>query len=130
MTKISAIKLQHFKIRYCYKTGNWTTCSAILMRVYSIFKSSVQLQTRLNFLHLSYRRKNKPSKSVIIMSLFTGLKKYFLLQLQWCISGKCVDNGKPRINGGWSAWSRYHSPCTRPCNGGVTFRTRTCTNPL
>ena len=59
MTKISAIKLQHFKIKYCYKTGNWTTCSAILMRVYSIFKSSVQLQTRLNFLHLSYRRKKQ-----------------------------------------------------------------------
>ena len=29
------------------------------MRVYSILKSSVQLQTRLNFLQLSYRKKKQ-----------------------------------------------------------------------
>ncbi|XP_022802291.1 A disintegrin and metalloproteinase with thrombospondin motifs 18-like isoform X3 [Stylophora pistillata] len=48
---------------------------------------------------------------------------------EWCISGKCVDNGKPRIHGGWSRWSGYDLPCTRPCDSGVTYRTRTCTNP-
>ncbi|KAJ7392766.1 metalloendopeptidase [Desmophyllum pertusum] len=47
----------------------------------------------------------------------------------WCIGGKCVDNGRPRIHGGWSTWSSYSS-CARPCGGGVQFRSRVCKNPV
>ncbi|XP_027060235.1 A disintegrin and metalloproteinase with thrombospondin motifs 1-like [Pocillopora damicornis] len=46
----------------------------------------------------------------------------------WCIKGKCVDNGLPRINGGWGEWSEYSS-CSETCGGGVQYRTRACTNP-
>jgi len=46
----------------------------------------------------------------------------------WCIKGFCVDNGSPKIDGGWSEWSNY-SECSRSCEGGVHYRERTCTNP-
>ncbi|XP_078380427.1 A disintegrin and metalloproteinase with thrombospondin motifs 16-like [Oculina patagonica] len=49
---------------------------------------------------------------------------------KWCIGGKCVDNGRPRIHGGWSAWPSVYSSCTRPCGGGVQYRTRVCRNPV
>lgn len=48
----------------------------------------------------------------------------------WCIGGKCGDNGRPRIHGGWSAWPSVYSSCTRNCNGGVQYRTRVCRNPV
>lgn len=47
----------------------------------------------------------------------------------WCIGGKCEDNGKERIDGGWSPWSNSYTTCTRTCGGGVQHKTRTCTNP-
>ncbi|XP_068687209.1 A disintegrin and metalloproteinase with thrombospondin motifs 6-like isoform X1 [Montipora foliosa] len=46
----------------------------------------------------------------------------------WCINGDCEDDGSPIINGHWSSWSAY-SNCSRPCDGGVQFKSRTCTNP-
>ncbi|CAH3143374.1 unnamed protein product [Porites evermanni] len=58
------------------------------------------------------------------------LKKFDQARLvTWCIGGKCEDNGKKRIDGGWSAWSNTYSTCTRTCGGGVQHKTRTCTNP-
>lgn len=32
------------------------------------------------------------------------------------------------VNGGWSLWGQF-SECSVTCNGGTTFRTRTCNNP-
>ncbi|KAK3699418.1 hypothetical protein QZH41_018585, partial [Actinostola sp. cb2023] len=47
---------------------------------------------------------------------------------KWCIKAECLDDGSPIINGGWSAWSDY-SACSYSCDGGVQYKSRTCTNP-
>ncbi|XP_015758816.1 PREDICTED: A disintegrin and metalloproteinase with thrombospondin motifs 18-like [Acropora digitifera] len=46
----------------------------------------------------------------------------------WCIRGSCVDNGLPKIHGGWSEWSHF-TECYPPCEGGLRYRQRSCTNP-
>nr|XP_045582766.1 adhesion G-protein coupled receptor D1-like [Procambarus clarkii] len=33
------------------------------------------------------------------------------------------------INGNWSDWSVIGTPCTKSCDGGVTTKVRSCTNP-
>lgn len=47
----------------------------------------------------------------------------------WCIKGECEDDGSAMIDGGWSDWVDTHS-CTQTCGGGVTWKTRSCTNPV
>ncbi|XP_068732182.1 A disintegrin and metalloproteinase with thrombospondin motifs 6-like [Montipora capricornis] len=47
---------------------------------------------------------------------------------KWCIRGSCVDNGLPKIHGGWSEWSEF-TECSPPCDGGLRHRHRSCTNP-
>eukprot|EP00794_Sanderia_malayensis_P011717 gene11717-12938_t len=50
---------------------------------------------------------------------------------KWCIYGECVRDGTfppKKVDGGWTKFSD-HLPCNRPCGGGATWRTRTCTNP-
>lgn len=51
---------------------------------------------------------------------------------QWCLKGRCVsmDELSPSVvvHGSWSSWSEF-SPCSRTCGGGITHRTRKCTNP-
>jgi len=46
----------------------------------------------------------------------------------WCIRGSCVDNGLTKIHGGWSEWSQF-TECYPPCEGGLRYRQRSCTNP-
>ncbi|XP_032135029.1 A disintegrin and metalloproteinase with thrombospondin motifs 16 isoform X2 [Sapajus apella] len=49
----------------------------------------------------------------------------------WCRGGQCVkygDEGPKPIHGHWSDWSPW-SPCSRTCGGGVSHRSRLCTNP-
>ncbi|XP_048588215.1 A disintegrin and metalloproteinase with thrombospondin motifs 20 [Nematostella vectensis] len=48
---------------------------------------------------------------------------------KWCIAGECIDDGSLPINGGWSDWSADYSACSYSCDGGVQWKTRTCTNP-
>ncbi|KAL9963719.1 hypothetical protein ACROYT_G027253 [Oculina patagonica] len=69
----------------------------------------------------SYEEKYGKDKFATVLLVIANL---------WCIGGKCVDNGRPRIHGGWSAWPSVYSSCTRPCGGGVQYRTRVCRNPV
>jgi len=78
---------------------------------------------------LSARARQRPSTPLrlktVLIKVPHGLS-YFILK--WCIKSKCVDNGLPKTNGGWSEWSDF-TACTRSCEGGVRYRERTCTNP-
>ncbi|KAL0979470.1 hypothetical protein UPYG_G00185490 [Umbra pygmaea] len=53
---------------------------------------------------------------------------------QWCLKGRCVSPDQLRsspsmvVHGSWSTWTQF-SPCSRTCGGGVTSRTRQCSNP-
>ncbi|XP_033124520.1 A disintegrin and metalloproteinase with thrombospondin motifs 3-like [Anneissia japonica] len=44
----------------------------------------------------------------------------------WCQAGQCTFMNQ--INGGWTEWTSW-SDCSYPCGGGVTGRTRECSNP-
>ncbi|XP_064650357.1 A disintegrin and metalloproteinase with thrombospondin motifs 6-like [Lineus longissimus] len=51
---------------------------------------------------------------------------------KWCTGGGCTEygeDGPSAINGSWSSWSSFWSPCSRTCGGGVKIKQRYCNNP-
>lgn len=39
------------------------------------------------------------------------------------------ENNDNIVDGGWAEWTEYQE-CSRTCGGGITFRERSCDNPM